>query len=91
MRLRNGAVRRAVARDPDAVGLQQQLLTAVDRMQEACAEARQRVRSGGWLILMTTIEAADELTRTLGDLRWSTPIPVRGSARGIIARGQVPD
>ena len=64
-------------------------LRAVDRMQEACAEARTRVQPGGWLVLMTTTESLRTLALQLPGLAWRPPLPLASSEQGIIAVGHV--
>ena len=64
-------------------------LRAVDRMQEACVEARTRIEPGGWLVLITTTESLRTLAPQLEGLAWRPPLPLAGSEMGVIALGRV--
>ena len=63
-------------------------LRAVDRMDDACQSAYDRVREGGWLMLLTTEAALVELGRRLEHLSWASPIALQGSASGVVGLGQ---
>jgi len=55
-------------------------LRAVDRMEQAVRAATGRVRSGGWLVPMTTRAAWDSVREAAGEeFVWSEPVPLPGA------------
>jgi 16S rRNA (guanine527-N7)-methyltransferase len=64
-------------------------LRAVDRMQEACDEARSRVKPGGWLVVMTTRGALGALAEGLDRMAWRPPVTLMGTEQGVVAMGRV--
>jgi len=64
------------------------VLRAVDRMPEAVEIAAGLVAEGGWLALMTTESKSSSLESAAGpSFIWSNPIPLPGSAEGLIVLG----
>ncbi len=63
-------------------------LRAVDRMGDACAAARSRVRAGGWLVLMTTRPEFEILAETLAGIAWAPLLPLACSQNGVLALGR---
>jgi 16S rRNA (guanine527-N7)-methyltransferase len=63
-------------------------LRAVDRMESACLEARERVTSGGWLVVMTTQSALRAVAPTIPALAWFPPVALPGSEQGLVALGR---
>ncbi len=60
-------------------------LRAVDRMEQACREARERVAAGGWLVLMTTQQALGTLAPGLRAVAWRPPVALPGTEQGVVA------
>jgi 16S rRNA (guanine527-N7)-methyltransferase len=71
-------------------GMQYEAVTlrAVDRMEEACLEARGRVTPGGWLVLMTTQTALRAFAPAIPAVAWRAPVALPGSEHGIVALGR---
>ena len=66
-------------------------LRAVDRMEEACLEARGRVTDGGWLAVMTTQTALRAVAPTIPAIAWRHPVALPGSDQGVVALGRALD
>ena len=64
-------------------------LRAVDRMEEACREARGRTEPGGWLVLLTTRKGLGEVAQNIGGIAWRPPVSLVGSEQGLVAMGRV--
>ncbi len=76
--------RRVEAMDPD-VRFDGLVMRAVDRMHDALVAAKERVKAGGWLILMTTQKQLGEFAPRTSGLAWTPPVAVRGSEQSVIA------
>ncbi len=63
-------------------------LRAVDRMNEACEAALQRVRPGGWIMILTTKLHGDELAHHLPGVSWHPTSRLAGTTDGQILVGQ---
>lgn len=64
-------------------------LRAVDRMSEACMEANGRIKTGGWLAMMTTQAELGSLAEALPGMAWRPALPLAGSRQGVVALGRV--
>lgn len=61
-------------------------LRAVDRMEQAVSSASLLVRSGGYLVLMTTTAQLPSLQHAAGPaFTWPAPLPLPGSEQAVIA------
>jgi 16S rRNA (guanine527-N7)-methyltransferase len=63
-------------------------LRAVDRMEEACLEARGRVVAGGWQMLMTTRTAVQAIAPAIPGTAWRAPVALAGTDQGVIVLGR---
>jgi 16S rRNA (guanine527-N7)-methyltransferase len=64
------------------------VLRGVDRMSHAVKVASQLVRSGGWLGLMTTVDAWEGLSAATGEeFSWRTAVEFPGSESRVLAIG----
>lgn len=64
-------------------------LRAVDRMERACMEARDRVTPGGWLAVLTTAASLRELAPQISGVAWRHGVPLAGTEQGVVALGRV--
>jgi 16S rRNA (guanine527-N7)-methyltransferase len=64
------------------------VLRAVDRMRDACAAARLRVREGGWLVIFSTEVSLGVLLSSLSGFKWGRPEPFPGTDQEVLLIGQ---
>lgn len=64
-------------------------LRAVDRMERACVEALKRVKSSGWLVLMTTEAELEGLAGKLPGVAWEPSLLLPAGESRVLARGRV--
>jgi 16S rRNA (guanine527-N7)-methyltransferase len=73
----------ALERKWDAVTLR-----AVDKMEDACRLAADKVAPGGWLAPMTTLSAAQKLQDLLPEIAWDGFISLPGSEQRVLLLGR---
>jgi 16S rRNA (guanine527-N7)-methyltransferase len=80
-----GRVEDLRVRDFDAITLR-----AVDRMEVACGEAVSHLRTGGWLVILTTKRLAEHLAKGLQGLVFDTPEVLPGGSERALLIGKRP-
>jgi 16S rRNA (guanine527-N7)-methyltransferase len=63
-------------------------LRAVDKMQEACADAVTRVRTGGWLAILSTTSSLGSLVEDLRGIAWRPPQSLLGTEQEVLLLGR---
>ena len=64
-------------------------LRAVDKMSDACVEAKSRVDAGGWLALMTIRPEFEATAELLSGVAWRPMLPLANSHSRVVALGRV--
>ncbi len=61
-------------------------LRAVDRMEQAMAQASSLVRCGGWIAVMTTLTELPRVSGSMGgNFKWLEPLPLPGSDQRVLS------
>lgn len=63
-------------------------LRAVDRMEEVCGVAFQRIGAGGWMVVFVTDQTMAGVKAALPGVEWQKDLPVPGLERGRIWVGR---
>jgi 16S rRNA (guanine527-N7)-methyltransferase len=63
-------------------------LRAVDKMQQACAEAAGRVKRGGWLAILATWDSLGALVQDLQGIAWRPSESLPGTDQEVLLLGR---
>jgi 16S rRNA (guanine527-N7)-methyltransferase len=62
-------------------------LRAVDKMEDACSAAVERLVGGGWLVLFGTSTTEQLIKNAAKSITWGVPIPLAGMEDAFLLRG----